>query len=331
MANSPYKINIWNKKPTTNSTVNVWSQLPPNFLDTVKVKPIKDPTARQRKPWGARYALYGFLLSLALQLAVVSVILAYKVAELGGKGLSIEEINDQALAATQKLGPGLLIAQLSMYAGWLIVMFYVTNKRGLHSFAKDFWLRFSWKRDIIFGVSIAIGLRITEMLIFAGLSAVGVSLEGADNSSQWQGKTLWAYFFMFVIVSFVGPICEELFFRGLFMQGLIHTFRRRTLTPRTWFGRGVQNTYPPLFTAFSKYKDFLYKYKYALAAIISAIGFGFMHFQGTENFGQWLVVIETGTIGLILAIMTLRTKRMGMAIFAHITFNFSGMLASLFF
>lgn len=333
MTNAPYKqIKIWgSKKETQSSEIEIWETIPKDFLSLQKQPPkTKNFSYKKNKPWGARYALYGFLISILLQFAVLSVFLSIETAQLAASGMNIEQIEEEALKSIQSLGPMLLVTQLSMYVGWLVAMLYVTFRKGLHSFAKDFWLRFKWKTDIFLGITIAVGLRLAELLLFTILGLLGISVEGADNSSQWQGDTLWAYFFMFVIVSFVGPFFEELFFRGLLLQGLLKTFRRRSFVPRTWFGDKVQRTYPPLWYGFSRYKEFLYRHKYSLAIIVSSVAFGFMHFQGFESFGQWLVIIETGTVGAVLAYMTIKTKRLGLAIVTHIVFNFSGMFVSLF-
>lgn len=332
MNNQKSVIKIWgNKKDKDidNKNIDIWNQVPSNFITSIEKEKYHKPSIKD-KHWGSRYALYGFILSVILQLVVVLTFTGIETARLTNNGISPDKVESEALKAIKELGPALLTAQLAMYAGWILTMLYVTYRKGLHSFAKDFWLRFKWRQDVILGVFIAIGLRFAELAMFTLLQAFGVSLEGADNSSQWQGNTLWAYFFMFVIVSFVGPFCEELFFRGLLLQGLIRTFRRKSLVPRTWFGDKVQKTYPPFWYAFSNYKNFLYKYKYFLAIMISAVAFGFMHFQGTENFGQWLVVIETGLVGAVFAYMTIKTQRLGTAIVAHIVFNFSGMFVSLF-
>jgi membrane protease YdiL (CAAX protease family) len=63
------------------------------------------------------------------------------------------------------------------------------------------------------------------------------------------------------------------------------------------------------------------KNKHILAIVISSILFGFMHFQGFETFGQWLVVIVTGSLGLVLAIVTYKLKRIAPAMVAHVLYN----------
>lgn len=328
-----HEIKIWGNKPEIVDKINVWNKMPKNFIETIDKKEpefYKSKTNKKRSFWGIRYAIYGFFLSIVLQTAVVLFSLGVITEQLAAEGFTVAESEVEALKRIQELGPALLMAQLSMYVGWIAAMFYVTYRKGLHSFAKDFWLRFKWRTDITYGILIAVGLRMAEIGIFSILGLLGINTEGADNSSQWQGNTLWAYIFMFGIVSFVGPFAEELFFRGLLLQGLLRNFRRRSFVPKTAFGDKIQRIYPPLWDGFSQYKNFLYKHKYSLAIIISSVWFGFMHFQGAETLGQWLVVILTGGVGAVLAYVTIKTKRLGMAIVAHIAFNFSGMFITLF-
>jgi membrane protease YdiL (CAAX protease family) len=51
-----------------------------------------------------------------------------------------------------------------------------------------------------------------------------------------------------------------------------------------------------------------------------------MHFQGFETFGQWWVIIVTGSIGFILALIVLKTRRLGLAITTHVAFNSYAMI-----
>lgn len=315
MDNKTEKINIWNQSANEE---NISSEF------NLARKPTKPR-------WGIRHAVYGFIISLLLQLAVTIPLLIVDVTNRIENGTLNPDTYEDELTQILLQGPGLFLAQVSMYTGWIITMVYVTYRLGLRSFAKDFWVRFKWVRDIVYGILLGVSLRLLEILAFALMGQVGIDLTGADNSSAFmnQENAVWLYILLFGLVSFLGPLCEELFFRGLLLQGLIRTFRRRTFLPRTWFGVAVERTYPPLFNGFVKFKEFLYRHKYALAAVISAAAFGFMHFQGTETFGQWLVVIETGLIGLVFAIVALKTRRLGLVIVAHMVFNFSAVALQL--
>jgi uncharacterized protein len=97
---------------------------------------------------------------------------------------------------------------------------------------------------------------------------------------------------MAAAVVVVAPIVEELFFRGLLLEAL----RQRV---------GA-----------------------TLAVIISSAIFGALHLTAFDANGIF-VVAATGTLGLVAAVMTLRTGRLGAAIALHMLFNASTMLALL--
>lgn len=326
--------------------ITIWDDVEPeptkNTKKTLNRKPSKKElknqitaittNAKERGPkklkWGFRHAIYAFLFGTLLQ-ALVTIPLMIGTAQklIASKA----EITDTAITAgLTGSAANLFWLQLASYVGWIAVAFYASYRKGLHSLAKDIWLKFKWVQDISLGILIAVGLRLFETLIFWLFGVLNVDLTGADNSSVFMStEGPWKYILLFGIVAFAGPISEEILFRGLILQGLLKNFRRRTLTPRTWFGEAIQSATPAVFSAFSAYKEFLNKHKYVLAVIISSTIFGFMHFQGTETFGQWLVVIETGLIGVVLSVIALKTRRLGLAIIVHIVFNFSGVMLSL--
>lgn len=310
-------------QPTTAlPTLDIWSKTPADFIAERK----NHRSPKKTKHWGVRYAIYAALLALGLQTVGSLTYLLLIVNNLVNEG--IDPAAAQLMAMKELSTPSLpmLLIQLSMYVAWVGTMLYVTFRKGLHSFAKDFWVRFRWSRDIPFGIAIALGLRGAEWAVMTGLEALGVDLTGANNTKSFIGDNIWAYIMMFGVAAFLGPICEELFFRGLLMQGLIKTFRRRASTPRTWFGRMTTRVFPTFWKAYVGLKNVLYKNKYALAVAISTVAFGFSHYQGFETFGQWMVIIETGTIGLVLALMTLKTRRLGLSISTHVAFNTSAMV-----
>lgn len=288
----------------------------------------KKPVKKSKAHIGARHAVYGFAASFILQAIILIPILIAHLAGQMSQGMTPSE--DEVLASLSQ--PDLLFwIQIASYATWFGYGIYVSWRLGLNSIIKDFWFKFRLGRDLGLGILLAAGLRAAEILIFFILGDVfKIDLSGADNTQAFlQGDGIWKYLLLIGVVSILGPLSEEFLFRGMLLQGLIRTFRRKTLTPRTWIGEEIQMASPATFNTFIKFKNFLYKHKYVLAVVISSLAFGFMHFQGTETFGHWLVVIETGTIGLIFALVVLRTQRLGLAIFAHMAFNASGVILAL--
>ena len=329
-----YKITIWDDvEPKPASEVKKSSK--PKLSKKEMTNQISSVTTNitKRTPkklkWGFRHAIYAFMFGILLQTVITIPLMVQTAQKLIAEGA---DITDTAITAgLTSTAFNLFWLQLASYVGWITVALYASYRKGLHSLAKDIWLKFRWVQDISLGILIAVGLRLFEILMFWLFGVLNIDLTGADNSSVFLNtEGPWKYILLFGIVSFAGPISEEILFRGLILQGLLKNFRRRTLTPRTWFGEAIQAASPKVFNAFSAYKEFLNKHKYVLAVIISSTIFGFMHFQGVETFGQWLVVLETGLIGVVLALIALRTKRLGLAIIVHIVFNFSGVMLTLF-
>ncbi len=87
-----------------------------------------------------------------------------------------------------------------------------------------------------------------------------------------------------IFLTIFAPIVEELFFRGL----LLNSFQ----------------------TIFKNVKRFELSY----SAIFTGVFFGLAH-------GEWLQLPGLVLFGILLSAMKLKTKRLGMSIFAHIAFN----------
>lgn len=282
---------------------------PPLPVDTRDVRSIR---------WGMKDVVWGFLLMIAFQIVIsigISVQAALSVMN-SVEGISPDLDIDQmteAMYETVYAGPWLLASALSMYLAWGIVLLRASKKKGFGTLAKDFWLRFNWKRDLIIGVVAAAGLRLLEQGFIWILTTAGVDISGADNSSAIVSQGgIWFFLNAIVVASLLAPIFEEVFFRGLIFQSVRRFALRRRVK------HDGQHTWTS-------------KHAAIIAAVISSVVFGFMHFQGTFANGAWFVVVQTGLIGLVLAFILMKTKRLGTVIAVHVMFNFSGILLSLLF
>lgn len=91
-----------------------------------------------------------------------------------------------------------------------------------------------------------------------------------------------------VLVCVGSPLVEELFFRGLFLRGLLGTAR----------GRLGWRAVPAVLGS----------------AVLSGVVFGLVHFEALQ-------LIALSGFGVLLALMACTTGRLGAGIVAHITFN----------
>lgn len=302
---------------------NIWdSSANPN--------PEPKPIVKKKKKhtWGMAEVLISVIGLLVLQIAMVLVLIVIVLAKEAANDPSQEEMFN--LLNQAKYNPVfLIISSLGMYACWVGMMWYSTRFRGKKSWFKDFWLKIKAK-DLFIGIGIA-GLAFG---LVQGLSALfvalGVDMSGASNTEAFTSQTgIWKYVLFIGMVSLVGPFMEELFFRGFLMQALIKHFRRGNISsPRGGFSAWVQENSAYTFNLYVGFRNLCYKYKYAISAVLSSIFFGLMHFQGTDP-GQWVVIVVTGVLGLVFAVTTIKTKRLGPAIIGHIAYNLTVSLLAL--
>lgn len=308
-----------------------------------QAQPNKTVGKRVRVKWSILDALLILGMTLATQIVLGLIFVTLWVAQHAAELTELENADELAKQATETLlnGPVILTSSIMMYVVWTWGIWRASYKRGLRSFAKDFWLKQKFPRDIFLGLSIAALLRLAEFGVLAGLGALGVNMDGADNSSTVTGLTgFWYIVNAIVIASFLGPFLEEVLFRGLILQSFLKLFRKARVLPtavpvdltqlETAIGVPTYKAERAADTFFNRVNGWIFKHKNILAALFTSVIFGFMHFQGFETFGQIFVVLWTGTIGFILAMVVYKTKRLGTAIYAHIFFNLSGVLLATF-
>lgn len=231
--------------------------------------------------------------------------------------------NTDADALNNQLGelltnPVFIIASaFSMYFIWVAGMWITSYAKGQKSFKLDFKLQFK-KWDFLWGLLFgAISLIIVVALSWLLSDVLGLDMEGADNGSFiFAQEGIWFFILAIGFASIVGPFFEELFFRGFALQAVLNTATNE---------QKMANALNP-HSFYSKWTNFWYKMRYVSAVIFSSIVFGFMHFQGSETIGQWLVVIITGLLGMVFAIITIKFKRLGPAVFAHMIYNCSTLM-----
>ena len=194
---------------------------------------------------------------------------------------SSEQVMDFALSA-----PVIIAGILALWAGFLSVLFFVSRRRGAKSFAKDFLFRFA-PVDLAWGVGLAVVGFAGQLILLSGFTAVGVDLEGADNSSVILGHSPAATAVLALCIGLGAPVVEELFFRGLTL--------------------GV----------------FAARFSPAIGVLVSSALFGLMHAGGSTQLGAGtaVLVLVTGLMGLLFALVTVRTRRLGPAVVGHVVFN----------
>jgi len=192
----------------------------------------------------------------------------------------------------------LMVSLLTLWAGFLLGVFVASYRRGQHSLKLDFGWRIVWRTDILWGIGLAVVLRLADAGFSWLLQTIGVNSSAVDNSAPIVNQQGIALIVVGLAAAFGAPIVEELFFRGLTL-------------------RALQKRWGPV-----------------VAVIGSSVLFGLLHAQpdksGALGFSSlWLVSFVT-VLGAVLAIVAIKTKRLGVTVTAHIAFNASALILAVF-
>jgi membrane protease YdiL (CAAX protease family) len=226
----------------------------------------------------------------------------------------------------------LLVSMIVMYIAWLGCMWWVSKYRSGVQKGKKYWGAFKdnfrlnnfKKRDIAYGVGIAAAMLGLQYLVLNVLPELAPSLkpelEASDNTGPFKNMDgFWFYLIGFGVGGLIGPICEELFFRGFLLRGFENHYSYKNT------GRNMDTLEDELGAQSStiksmivSYRNFTHNNRYILATLFSTVLFGLAHFQVG---GSWITVALTGLLGLVFAVVTLKTNRLYPAIFAHIVHN----------
>lgn len=256
----------------------------------------------------------------------------------------------EAQAATLTGSAGFALASLvALWVGLAGAPLRASYSKGLRSFARDFGWTFR-RRDAAFGCVAAAVLRGCETLIVAGVVALGVDPSEVGNANYIKTASGWVLVALLMGAGIVGPVVEELFFRGLTLGAFLRRFSRLPSRRARLAGAfpvaavlvalcGVQLAFGlsaagivgvALLAVSVACMVLLRGPKRAVAGsvIMSSIIFGVAHAQiGASGFGGGSVVVicVTGMFGAVLAVMRLRTGRSGLNVFTHCWFNVSGL------
>jgi len=181
---------------------------------------------------------------------------------------------------------GQAASQVGLWTGMVGSALLASRRKGAGRLSVDFGLRGRWV-DLGIGVAVALALQILVLptiayLLRPLLGEPEVSGPVQDLLDQAKGV---AFFGLVLSVSVGAPIVEELFFRGLLL-------------------RSLQRRMPD-----------------GLAVALSAIAFGLAHGSALPVDAVVLVMVSLSVFGAVLAVLAIRTGRLGPGIVAHAIFN----------
>lgn len=167
---------------------------------------------------------------------------------------------------------------LGLWAGFAGVPVLASRRKGSTSLGKDFGLQAHWSDAVGSLAGAGCQLLVLPALYFLIQRLTGdldVSGPARDLTDRVDGA---AFVLVAVVVTFLAPVVEELFYRGLMLRAAARRFGTR------WAVVGT-----------------------------SAI-FGASHFQLVQFPGLFV-------FGAVLAVLAVRTGRLGASIAAHVAFN----------
>ena len=181
---------------------------------------------------------------------------------------------------------GMAVSQLGLWAGLSGSVVWASARKGTGRLADDFGWRL---RPVDLAVGVVCALLAHAFLDLVVARLLGPLLGDPDVSEPVEELVEAARGVRMVgllaFVSLGAPVVEELFFRGLLLRGL----QRR-------FDDGV-------------------------AIVLSAVLFGVAHVQALALGALVLVIVSLVLLGLALAVLAVRTGRLGPSIVAHSVFN----------
>lgn len=186
---------------------------------------------------------------------------------------------------------------LPIWIGMFGMSWWAVRHRGTGNWRRDLGLQFK-PVDLAIGLGVGLGCRLAAGVIFLVLSQLQGGMGQGNLETVTGGLSDAALWFVMVgAVTFVAPVVEEIFFRGLLLRSLGSTMVRTR----------------PAWTAARRRQ---------VACLVSAALFTAVHLtELSDPLSVLPLVLTWFGLGYITAQLTLTTGRLGPAIVSHIVFN----------
>lgn len=200
----------------------------------------------------------------------------------------------EAVTKAVTTGPALAVALLVSWIGLLAPSLWAAFRKDDRNWRRVIRWGFNPRVDLTIAVFFTLGFRIVETIFSQILEWLGADTKELGNTGFITEQTgIWLVL-IGLLAAFGAPVAEELFFRGVFLTAALKRFGPAT------------------------------------SVVITSVVFGLLHAQGGA-LATAVTVSQTGIIGAILAVLVLKTNRIGTSIATHVLFNASGVvLAALF-
>ena len=266
-----------------------YSQMPPGPRVHQPPTPLRAalPETRSDATVWVVCAAVGFLVGQIVALIAIAV-----AAGITGNGNRLASIENLAAPPAWYIGSGLV----GLWAGFFLGPVLASRVRGTKHLAADLGVAF--RPADLWGIAIGIGGQVLVTLLY--LPFISHLSNFNAPTTKLTGGAHGASFLVISVLTVVGaPFFEELFFRGLLFRGLLGLFGATGSRASTGAVRVVL---------------------IGLAVVLDGLLFGLAH-------GELEQLAGLAVFGCILAVVALKTQRLGMNMVSHATFNLVAVLA----
>jgi membrane protease YdiL (CAAX protease family) len=209
-------------------------------------------------------------------------------------------------------GPAtLIVSTLPLWVGLIGTVIWACRRHGTGNLVRDLALQVRWI-DLATGLGAGLALRLVIGIWAVVYSAATGQRPTSNLEPILGGGGLGTGFWLVVnllAIGVIGPVIEEIFFRGLGLRSALASLLRRADRPR--------------FVAPAN------RAKYAIAA--TSLIFALLHTNEINDVTSAVVLLPGLFLaGWVLGWLTVRTGRLGPGIATHIVFNSTALLALLF-
>ncbi|MBM9469107.1 CPBP family intramembrane glutamic endopeptidase [Nakamurella leprariae] len=244
------------------------------------------PSAPQRTGWSLRDVLAAFGVILLVTTGVQTVL----------------QLSD--VRSVSSVSVTLVFGVLPIWIGLVGTCWWAVRAHGTGSFARDLGLRFRWI-DLAVGLGLGVGLRVAAVVIT--LLVQGVTASRPSGNVPFSGQAGGNPMLIALLVLFVGllgPLIEEVFFRGLGLRSALATLQRADARR----GRRPRDR------------------RMAAVWITSSL-FAFLHFPEVTDVVSLVTLAPTLLLGgVAFGLVSMHYRRIGPAIVGHVVFNATALL-----
>lgn len=206
------------------------------------------------------------------------------------------------VATSMPILPVLIVTFLAELATVALALWYVGALRQWKETLG--FINFKWK-PIALGLGVGVAFFVGLLILEQAFKAIGIEVSNSDTADTFANLSgLEKYIVLFVGVSILAPLIEELVFRGYVLGFIV---------------KGNQAEDKPLKTPIVVW-----------AIVYSSFLFAILHFQGISNAIDFVVLLWTFLFACASAVLRLKTRSLYPSIAAHCIYNFASALALAF-